>query len=257
MAEEIELTFRIVSQNPQGVFLDIASRHSIARYRLITRGSFEIQDTYLDTAKFDLGKSNYALRLRRQSNTVLLALKGREQVTPWGGISRLEIEGPWSGEILRQIEQELGLNFRDPKALGDDNPLETLCAMGFMVIQSRKTNRTLFDVFFQSEDKAFSEIALDRVCYEVEGKGCLHYEIEVEAKAEDRQGRLSDFAGCLQQAFPGLLQPWEHNKLITGFALEELMHQGELLQAHDEENMLSLTSYDKIDAWIRQKKGRG
>jgi inorganic triphosphatase YgiF len=254
MAEEVELTFRIVSPDPEGVFRDIASRGSMGGFRLVCQGSFVMRDTYLDTPGLDLGRKGYALRLRARNDAVMLALKGREEERPGGGISRLEIEGPWSMETLRKVAREIGPELVQGKAFERDEPLKSLEAMGLVVIQDRETMRTRIDAFRVDEKTPFAEIALDRVCYHAAGTGHLHFEIEIESQGELRQDLLTACAGCLQEDYPGALASWEYNKLITGIALERLLQGGELTRAGDDDTPVPLAWYDAIEAWIRRMK---
>lgn len=257
MAEEVELTFRVTSPDPEGVFRDIASKHSMDVFRLAPRGSEVIRDTYLDTPGFDLGEKGYALRVRAKNGAVMLTLKGNEKECDGGGVSRLEIEGPWSVQALRQVAREIGSGRMETETFDQSEPLKSLEAMGFVVIQDRKTARIPIDVFFRDEETRFGEIALDRVRYETAGKGYIHYEIEIEAKGDVRQGPLSEWVRSLHEAFPGVLESWECNKLVTGLALEDLLRRGELPVARDEDSPLPPSWYDTIEAWIRKKKCRG
>jgi inorganic triphosphatase YgiF len=254
MAEEVELTFRIISPDPEGVFRDISSRSSMGAFRLVSRGSFAMRDTYLDTPGFGLGRKGYALRLRERNGAVMLALKGREEERPGGGVSRLEIEGPCSVEILEEVAREIGPGLVKENAFDRDEPLRSLEAMGFVVIQDRETTRTRIDAFSGDEQTPFAEIALDRVRYHAEGKGYLHWEIEIEALGNVCQDLLSAYAGCLQEAFPGKLESWEHNKLITGMALGRLLQRSELPRAGDDDAPVPLSWYDAMEAWIKRMK---
>jgi inorganic triphosphatase YgiF len=255
VTEEVEITLRIASNDPEEVFRRIISLRTMGGFKLIPRGSITMHDTYFDTAGFDLGKLGYALRLRAQGGKVLLALKGRERIDSLGGISRLEIEGPWSGDILSQIACELGPDLVKVQPLTDADPLDAMEALGFTVIQSRETMRTLMNLYPERDEMRFGEMALDRVCYRAMGTGYLHYEIEIEAKGTGAQERLREFAGCLIEAFPNLLKPWVHNKLITGIALEELIRLHKLPQGRTDGMTIPLAWYDALDAWIRQKRG--
>ena len=247
MAEEVELTLRITSEQPGEVLREIAAVRSMDRYRLIPGSTIEIHDAYFDTPEFGLGKGGYALRVRRQDGPFMLALKGRERKYGHGGVSRLEIEGPWSEEILEEAARELGHGLVKVQGFDRTDPFATLARMGFEMIQSRQTVRTLMDVLCEHAERPFGEMALDRVCYQAAGRGYLHHEIEIEAKGENSKGTVEGFAACLIRTFPGLLTPWEHNKLITGFALEELFRRGELPRTHGGDMAMPLPWYEKIE----------
>ncbi|HNY65268.1 MAG TPA: CYTH domain-containing protein [Deltaproteobacteria bacterium] len=249
MAEEVELTLRVASQDPEGLFRDITARPSLGRTILVPRGVGSMHDRYFDTPDSSLMKGGYALRLRTKGGRTLLALKGREKRDEQGGISRLEIEGPWARETISRVDRELGTALGQAFDPGD--PAGSLRAMGFVPIQSRETTRTLLDVVSGPGSEPVCELALDRVRYEAAGKAYLHYEVEIELKAHGRQGLLQGMRDCLRQAYPGALEPWDYNKLVTGFALEALIRQGE---PDPGDGVIPPSWYDKMAVWIRERR---
>lgn len=251
--EEFEITFRVISEDPEAVFRDISATASIGPYRIVFRDTGIIHDRYFDTQESDLGKKMYALRLRTKGEDSFLCLKGREHTNEWGGISRLEIEATWSEEILGRIARETGLILLEDAAGGTNDPVEALKIAGFSIIQSREIVRTLFDVIpDDSRRSAIGEMALDRVCYEFRGKRLVHYEVEVEATGNEPHDTLKDYVAFLKQTFPGMLKRWDHNKLVTGIALGTLIEKGDLPFDSRENDLIPLAWYGVIEKEINR-----
>jgi hypothetical protein len=258
MALEFEVTLRICSEDPEGVFRDIVMTSSIGSYELIYRDCFSIHDRYFDTPQGTLAGKGYALRLRTEGKRRILGLKGNERVNEWGGIERTEIEGPWSKENIAQALQAVSAIPFIEEAFDPDDPMKTLSHLGLGVIQSRETKRTLLDVVFSDSQThpVIGVMALDRVCYEAGKKNYLHYEIEVEAGEGKDRIYLGEFVDSLKDTFPGDLCRWDHNKLITGRALEALIEQGDLSPASRTGDLIPLEWYDAIESWIRKNRER-
>lgn len=258
MPEEFEVTLRVDSEDPQALFRDISAMKSIGFYALVSKGSMVIHDQYFDTPDRDLQKKRYALRLRSQGRDRLLCLKGKERANAWGGIRRLEIEGPWSEEILGKIVREAGMLHYEKASFHASDPAGTLEGLHLYMIQSRKTSRALFDIVLKIGDDSnvIGELALDEVCYEAGAQRFLHYELEVEAKGDQREDALKGFVTLLKESFPGVLKGWDHNKLITGFALEALVGQGSLSPDKRPDDLIPKHWYDSIEGWIKAGMGQ-
>lgn len=256
MAEEFEVTMRICSEEPEGVFRDIVMTRTIGSYELIYRERFMIHDEYFDTPQGSLAEKGYALRVRTAGKRRILGLKGGEHVNEWGGIERTEIEGPWSREGIVQALELAGSIPLGEEAFVPDDPKKTLAQLGLKIIQSRETDRTILDVVFTDAQTrpVIGVMSLDRVCYEVGTRKFLHCEIEVEAVEGIDRIYLGEFVESLKDAFPEDLRRWDHNKLITGRALETLIEQGTLSPASQKGDLIPQAWYDALESWIRQNR---
>ncbi len=256
MAEEFEVTMRICSEEPEGVFRDIVMTRTIGSYELIYRERLTIHDQYYDTPQGSLAEKGYALRIRTVGKRRILGLKGNEHVNEWGGIERTEIEGPWSKEGVTKVLELVGSVHLGEEDFVPDDPRKTLAHIGLNAIQSRETDRTLLDVAFTDVQArpVIGVMSLDRVCYEVGTRKFLHFEIEVEAVDGIDRIYLAEFVGSLKDAFPEDLCRWDHNKLITGRALEILIEQGTLSPASQSGDLIPPAWYDAMESWIWQNR---
>lgn len=254
MAEELEVTLRICSEDPEGVFRDIAMARRIGSYELIYRERFSLHDQYFDTPQKALAGKGYALRLRTEGKRRILGLKGNESINEWGAVQRTEVEGPWSKDMLSQILATLGTIPFSGEAFDPDDPVKTLNLIGLEAVQSRKTERTLLDVVFKEvqDHPVIGVMALDRVCYVSGRKNFLHYEIEVEAAEGKDRVYVREFVYSLLDALPDDLCRWDYNKLITGCALEALIERGDLSPASRSGDLVPQAWYRAIEEWIRQ-----
>jgi len=253
MPEEFEAKLRVSSPDPEAVFREIEAQESFGEFRLFYENSRVICDHYLDTKGQDLRKKKSALRIRTGGPCPLICYKADEMIDEKGCICRTEIEGTWSKELLERIDSESGLNLLKNLS-ASDAPLSALIANGFIVIQSRETLRKTLAILAENDIEPMGELALDRVCYEVKNAKFLHYEIEAEAKGEKGRHSLPEFVSALCNAFPGVLLRWDHNKLITGFALEEILSLHTEALDPDTNGIIPEEWYTRMDELIR--KGR-
>ena len=256
MDMELETTLLVDCNHGETVMKDLAARKAFGTYDIVESVTILMQDRYFDTENRSLSKNNAALRIRKTGRQCLVCVKGKEHIHEWGGIERLEIEHPWSLEALEKIIPHLGESWRKPdnKVFCMDDPDKTISRMGLKCIQDRQTNRIILGISHRHDpsESICAEMALDRVAYTNAGTSFLHYEIEIEAKASDGDIHLKALAGLLKKEFPDTLKRWDHNKLITGFAIETLLEQGELGGDTSGLQFLRRIDYEKIETVIIQ-----
>ena len=110
----------------------------------------------------------------------------------------------------------------------------------------------MLDVSYAPREETIAELALDEVSYSISGCSILHYEIEVEAKGLSGETHLVRFTDLIRQTYPARLMRWDHNKLITGIAMEELIKDGRIASIPGRMTRLSRSSYDAIDAYLKK-----
>lgn len=256
MPEEFELTLRVCRAEARALFRDIASLRSLGPYTLVFRHAGDIQDEYFDTRRAGLSRAGLALRLRTRGTRTLLCLKGKERVDGHGSVRRLEIEGQWSRDILKQALKAARAILPEAPAFYPEDPRATLLGMDLRVIQLRTMHRTVLDILPSGDTSggALGELALDAVSFGL-GQGVyLHHEVEIEAASRAQEPMVPELASLLQDAFPGALCPWRHNKLVTGLALDALASRGAIPEPTPEGAAITKETYDRIDHWVRQGK---
>lgn len=257
MPEEFELTLRVCAQDPEPLFRAVAGLRSLGPYELVPAGTSFVHDRYFDTDRGRLMNSRLALRLRQEGGGTWLGLKGREQIDARGAIRRLEIEGEWSEGILARVLEAAGLTPSQAPAFLPQDPAGTLSGLGLRVIQCRRMERTRMhavDTRVQAEG-VVGELALDTVRYQAAGAVFTHREIEIEAPSRADEERVADLAEILQKKFPGALCRWDHNKLITGLALQALAGQHPAGTSTPGGIVVSGQWYERIEDWIRRHRG--
>ncbi len=110
----------------------------------------------------------------------------------------------------------------------------------------------MFDVSYALREEPIAELALDEVSYNISGCSILHYEIEVEAANPSSENHIIRFTDLLRNSYPEKLMRWDHNKLITGIAMEGLMKDGMITSVPGGMTRLSRSSYDMIDAFLKK-----
>jgi len=254
---ESEITFIVCAEHPRQVLERIARLTALGGLRIERAGSLHIHDCYFDTAGRLLRRDRWALRIREIGSERLIALKGPETKTHWGGVKRTEFEAPWSQEALRVIVAELA---GDQIALpGDLNgldailPADMLARLRLEKIQDRQTFRQVREIMPESVERGISlaEVDLDAVIYSFHDRKIRHYEIEIEARAEENQDLLTIVVEELTAAHGSLLRKWDHSKLATGLAVEELLAAG-CLVIREKDGELMPEDYEEIDAFLKR-----
>jgi hypothetical protein len=103
----------------------------------------------------------------------------------------------------------------------------------------------------EPEKGIIAEIALDKVNYLIGGSRILHYEIEVEAKAPSAVEHIIHLTNFFRKTYGNKIIPWDHNKLLTGFAMEQLYFQGKLSIPPGETLSMSRDSYDAVNVFLK------
>jgi inorganic triphosphatase YgiF len=253
MALEIEIKLIMAGDDPPALLKELASLPGIGPFSFRHKRTRMQRDTYYDTDIRSLSGQGIALRTREESDSIFLTVKRNEHVDERGASTREELEFRVSEQNLPRITQVLeglpiitgGLNLRTVpirKSLED---------LGLVPIQDRQTERTLLEVTSSLESgKTVSELVLDTVCYKVGGAKVLHYELEVEAFGPEYQPMIIELTELLKQAYRDKLRRWDHNKLLTGFALEKL-YALRKTDADGEIIRLDAETYDAIDAILK------
>lgn len=253
MKKEVETTLLVVSANPGPVMDHLAALDRIGAYELLPAGSAVIHDRYYDTPERSFLDRAIALRLRRTGDSYLLCMKGHERLHECGGVERDEFEEPWSEETLETIIRVVGFCPGDSRAAAAGaGPEQALDRLGLQVIQDRQTTRIIRDIVDPQEParRPCAEMALDTVDYLFGLRTFRHFELEIEAKGCESAAHIRDITALFEAAFPGVLQRWHHNKLITGLAIEALSSRGELPACGGCPDLLLPVHYERIDAFI-------
>lgn len=262
MAVEIETKLIILADEPGIVMEKIASSGTIGACSLTDRRTLLLRDTYYDTPTRTLSGRGVALRTRDccgeflEPSPTIVCIKQGEHRDASGAFLREEVEFAWSGECPDRIVRSLELCCLPAGDVppGQDDPQECLSCIGLVPIQERTTQRRVLDASWvgSPETGIIAELALDTVCYDIHGCQVLHHEIEVETKAPGSEAFVACLTDLLRQAFRDDLGPWDHNKLITGLALEHLYAQGILPARSGQTLHLSRPLYDAVDAFLKQ-----
>jgi inorganic triphosphatase YgiF len=254
---EREATLIIWSQDPQAVARQIAGLTSIANFRLLPHGSIAIHDIYFDTLDHALQAQKLALRVREVGAAHWTTLKGQSQPDDWGGVSRLEIEVPWSQNALARVVKELvrrKVKIMQPRQDFDRaQPLQVMTSLGLEVIQDRETHRQIRNIVRAGEGNspALAELAIDSVVYHFGDQQVYHHEVEIEAKAENVSTVLGAVIETLLTMYKPALRRWDHAKLTTGKAIDKMLREGSLQGLLDTSNNIKPAAYDRIDDYLK------
>lgn len=229
---EIEATLAVSSETPARVAERIAGLDGLGPYRFEWAGAVELRDVYLDTPSGELRERDVALRVRRGESGWRITVKGPARPVEGGGVERSEFEVGWSRAGLRRVLgalRERGVEVPEPpqppRDVCADGPVAALRELGLEVVQDRRTLRRRARVRAASGagGETLAWLALDTVRFRTaSGRTVRHREVEVEATAAAPEGMPGDVAGLLGRRFGDALRPWEHGKLATGAAVEEI-----------------------------------
>lgn len=226
---EVEATLAVVSERPAEVAERIAELDGVGPYRFEWQGDEELRDVYLDTSAGELWGRDVALRLRQGGSGWRITLKGPARPASGGGVERSELEVEWSPAKLDRVLgtlRERGVELPAPPSDAGEDPVAVLRGLGLDVVQDRRTVRRSARVTAASAGGAgetLAWLALDTVSFRTaSGRSVRHREVEVEATPAAPDGLPGTVAGLLRRRLGDALRPWEHPKLATGAAVEEL-----------------------------------
>jgi inorganic triphosphatase YgiF len=258
-SREIEASLIIWSENPQMVASQIAGLTAIGNYRLLPQDPQIIHDLYLDTPDRALQTQELALRVREIGAAHWITLKGQSQPSDWGGVERLEIEALWSKEALTRVVKELvdrGIKIPQQRRDFDDaHPLDVMASLGLEPIQDRESHRQVRNIVSAGEESSsvLAELAIDSVVYHFGGQEIRHHEVEVEAKEGGSSAVIKTVVESLVALHGPALRRWDHSKLATGKATEQMLSEGVLEGLLDIHNNLKPVAYDKIDDYLKRR----
>jgi inorganic triphosphatase YgiF len=256
---ELEATLIILSDNSQTVAQHIAVLTSVANYRLLAQVSQPIRDLYLDTPDKALQAKRIALRIRELRGKHWITLKGPSQPTEEGGVERLEIEALWSQDSLAKVVQELlGEGIEMPRQSTDFDllhPVSSVASLGLKIIQHRETHRQVRNIVPMSAERkpVLAELAIDSVAYHFGDQEIRHHELEIEAKVRDGSTVLRSITESLISRYGPVLRRWDHGKLATGKAIEQLLRERALEELLDRHNHLKPVAYDTLDDYLKRR----
>ena len=255
---EIETTLAVCSSEPCEVIKRLAELDSISEYALIPQKSHLIKDTYVDRRDHALESNKLGLRIRDVDGERLIALKGPSRQNEAGVSERLELEFKWSEDGLRRIVEDLsrwGIETQEPrKGLDFERPLPVLSELGFEVIQRREDSREVRNVIRKGDpSNVLAELVIDSLTFNFKGQQAHHKEVEIEAKSEDGVSALRGLTEDLENIFPLDLIVWDHSKLATGLAIQDMAESGILKAVLDDHDNLKPEAYSRIDSYLRAR----
>jgi hypothetical protein len=219
---ETEVTLVVVADPPEPVADAVAGLPELEGFTLIHAPDEAIRDRYFDTPDRRLAGST--LRLRDVNAQRVLTIKGPPQPGARVGVTRVEHEEPWPERAWALLRAELGDALGVPAALPASDPVRALEALGLVIVQDRSTTRRVRAVLPRSGARArLAELAIDAVVYDLDGLAVRHFELEIEAKAEEGEAAIGTIADGLLARFGAGLRPWHIGKLATGEALRRLI----------------------------------
>lgn len=248
---EIESKLLVIAKRPKDFLEQISRKSIVIHYKLIKIGRQKIRDIYLDSTDDQLKQQRLALRLRKINHHFFLTLKGKTQMAKWGGVSRLEIELPYSLSALKKIDEilkqnNISFNLFAKKSV-TENPLTFLQHAPLKIIQDRETSRRIRHIVSQEHsEKILAEMALDTVTYRLTNLTIHQAEIELEAKSSAGIEAIQHIHNFLLQTNPDKLRIWTLSKLTTGLLLEKISQKENLQSYLDNQNYLLPEIYELI-----------
>lgn len=243
----------IIKNDPLENSRRVANLSSILDYDLKRRRSFTIHDTYFDTGSKYFTRNLISFRLRRFGREVVLSVKSSPRRLPGGGVSRLELERPWTYDSLTKISRKLDLEppSRDAFERSARSPSRVLAAAGLEVIQTRLNRRRVRDLvaFTRGRLLSFAELSIDDVTYTfVEGTVRL-LEVEIETRRRGALPKTRRVVNWLLSELPAL-QLWAHGKFVTGMAIKKLL-RNQTLNELTNEGLLIPDAFELTDQTVR------
>ncbi len=248
---EIESKLLVIAKYPKNFLSHIAQKSAMSGYKLIKAGKQKIRDIYLDSPDGQLKQQRLALRLRKMNDHFFLTIKGKTQLARWGGVSRLEIELPYSLSAVKEMEnilrhQNVSLNLFVQNKITND-PLTFLQNSSLKIIQDRETRRLIRQVISkESPPKILAEMALDTIRYHLQNLSIYQAEIELEAKSTAGIKAIQHIHTFLLQKYPDSLRSWTLSKLTTGLLLEKLSQTEKLQSFLNDQNFLIPETYERM-----------
>ena len=253
---EEEVTLIVCSENPRSVLEEIAELTVLGDFRLYWTDTLNVHDRYFDTADRSLRDHHVALRVRQVDSKRWITFKGPSRTIEDGFANRMEFEAEWSDQALTETLDQLaksGIELPHRANAGArSHPLDALNALGLVVVQDRETYRMAREIVPHADNGTFAatKLLIDSVVYRFHGKEIRHYEVEIEALTSDGAHVLKTMAESLRDRFGRVLRRWNHSKLATGWAVENLwhdLHAAGLIKG----GCLLPAAYDQIDGFLR------
>lgn len=255
MATEIETKLVVIAEDPQTLMDEIACRERMGDYLIKPLGTRTFTDTYYDTLERTLTARGVAVRTRHQKGSVIFCIKESERIREDGAAFREELEMPWSARCIEHIERVMqnGPVGKRKILYETDASGSALASLGLFSIQTRQTRRNTCEICSPGLNEPLAELALDAVRYCIRDKELLHHEIEVEARNPSSELHMTRFTGLLRTYYPDNLMRWDHNKLVTGMAMDRLMTYSRISSAPQGAPCLDRSSYHVIDAYLKNE----
>ncbi|MEJ2719330.1 MAG: CYTH domain-containing protein [Deltaproteobacteria bacterium] len=253
---EEEVTLVVCSENPRAILEAISALTVIGDFRLHASDTLNVHDRYFDTADMSLWDRHVVLRLRQIESKRWITFKGPSRTDEDGFASRLEVEAEWSDHALTETLNQLaksGIELPLKANAGDrSDPLDLFNALGLVVVQDRETLRMVRNIVPLADDGALAaaQLVLDSVSYRFHEMNVRHSEVEIEALTSDGARVLKTLAENLRDRFGGALQRWNHSKLATGWAIENLWHDLDMAGCIKDGHLLP-AAYEQIDRFLR------
>lgn len=234
----------------------IAALERLGPFTLGPPEPLRIRDRYLDTPAGALSERRIALRIREQEEEVLIALKGDARPLEGGGVDRLELEQRASSRGLATILQAIsdrGVPLPGPPPRDrEGDPTPALVEGGWRVVQDRETLRRRKDVTERAGDEPVAELVVDSTLFRPGGAAARHHEVEIESGGPGGAAAVRAMRARLLESFQDTLQPWDHPKLATGFAVQRLLTSGDPGALLGPDGDLRPGAYDLLRAWLEE-----